>query len=222
VKLAGKRPRKLASNQREQAYLGLRRMLTLQQVPLGARLREPEWAQRLGVNRSALREAFARLEAEGWIERGGRTGYFVPRFDADDIAEIAKLRLTLECLAVDEICAAARIDRAALDDMERACAEFATFVKSGYSLGAIEADRRFHEFLVNAPGLRRLADLYRRAPLPMIHQSTSEQSVWEQACTRTLAEHRAILAALRKRDAATAKDVLRRHLGNGPFLPICH
>jgi DNA-binding GntR family transcriptional regulator len=196
-------------------------MLTLQQVPLGERLREPEWAQRLGVNRSALREAFARLEAEGWIERGGRTGYFVPRFDADDIAEIAKLRVTLECLAVDEVCAA-KPERTAFEGMERACDEFATFVKSGYSLGAIEADRRFHECLVNAPGLRRLADLYRRAPLPMIHQSTSEQSVWEAACTRTLAEHRAILAALRKQDAATAKQFLRKHLGNGPFLPICH
>ena len=209
-----------AAGQREQAYHGLRRMLALQQVPLGTRLREPEWAKRLGVNRSALREAFARLEAEGWIERGGRTGYFVPALDATDVAEIAKLRLTLECLAIDEICAARPAP--SLDDLKRACDEFETFMSGGYSLGAIEADRRFHECLVNAPAMRRLADLYRRAPLPMIHQVTSELSAWEQACKRTLAEHRAILAALRKRDAATAKDVLRRHLGNGPFLPICH
>src|SRR3954470_24302153 len=92
-------------SKREQAYRGLRRLLVLQQLQPGQRLREPEWAQRLGVHRSALREAFARLEAEGLIERGPQTGYFVPRLDAADLVEITKLRVALECLAIDEICA---------------------------------------------------------------------------------------------------------------------
>ena len=47
--------------QRDRAYHQLRRLLILQQVPEGIRLRETEWSQRLGVNRSALREAFVRL-----------------------------------------------------------------------------------------------------------------------------------------------------------------
>ncbi len=63
---------------REQAYHRLRRLLILQQIPEGQRLRETEWAERLGVNRTALREAFARLEAEGFIELGAKTGYFIP------------------------------------------------------------------------------------------------------------------------------------------------
>src|SRR3954470_13685296 len=90
-------------SKREQAYRGLRRLLVLQQLQPGERIREPEWAQRLGVHRSALREAFARLEAEGLIERGARTGYFVPEMTAQDIQEITKLRLALECLAIEEI-----------------------------------------------------------------------------------------------------------------------
>jgi DNA-binding GntR family transcriptional regulator len=208
-----------SSTQREQAYLGLRRMLILQQIRPGERLREPEWAGRLGVHRSALREAFARLEAEGWIERGTQTGYFVPALSEQDLAEIAKLRVTLECLAVDEICK--RDPPPRLHELERACDEFAQFIQGAYSLGAIEADRRFHECLVNAPGLRRLSDLYRRAPLPMIHQTTIDKSVWQHECNRTLAEHRAILAALIAQDAHTAKTVLRRHVGEAALLPIC-
>src|SRR3954466_8072517 len=156
-----------SESQREQAYAGLRRLLILQQVEPGQRLREPEWAQRLGVHRSALREAFARLEAEGLIERGPQTGYFVPRLNVADLLEITKLRIALECLAIDEICAATPPPK--LTELNQACEEFAEFMRGGYSLGAIEADRRFHESLVNAPGLRRLSHLYRRAPLPMIH-----------------------------------------------------
>src|SRR5579871_5778012 len=91
-------------SQREQAYHGLRNLLILQQIDAGKRLREPEWAERLGVHRTALREAFARLEADGLVERGPRTGYFVPQLKSDDVAEITKIRLGLECMAVDEIC----------------------------------------------------------------------------------------------------------------------
>ena len=207
------------SSQREQAYLGLRRLLILQQLSSGQRLREPEWADRLGVHRSALREAFARLEAEGWIERGPLTGYFVPQLTEQDLAEIMKLRIALECVAIDEICASA--EPLALDEIERACDEFERLLRDGYALGVIEADRRFHEILIGMPRLRRLTDLYRRAPLPMIHHHTQEQSVWAQECGRTLAEHREIVDALRKRNADAAKRLLHRHLGNRPLLPIC-
>jgi DNA-binding GntR family transcriptional regulator len=208
------------ASQREQAYTALRRLLILQQVELGQRLREPEWAQRLGVHRSALREAFARLAAEGLIERGPQTGYFVPRLTEQDLSEITKLRIALECLAIEEICAAEPSPD--LDLLDRACDEFAQFLRGGYSLGVIEADRRFHEALVDAPGLRRLSDLYRRAPLPIIHGPTEDRQTWERECARTLAEHRELLASLQRREAVAAKGILRSHVGRRPVLPVCH
>ena len=214
---------KLAANnlasQRESAYRSLRRLLVLQQIEPGQRLREPQWAERLRVHRTALREAFARLEAEGMIVRGAQTGYFVPELTVADYAEIAKLRLALECLAIEEVCAAAAPGLAA---MEQACDEFARLTEGGYSLGAIEADRRFHEALIDAARMRRLSGLYQRAPLPLIHGDTEDPGCWREACLRTLDEHRKILAALAARDAAGAKRVLRAHLTHIPILPVCH
>lgn len=67
----------------------------MQKIPEGKRLREPQWARELGVNRMALRDAFARLEAEGLIVRGPATGYFVPTLTPQDIAEIIQLRIAL-------------------------------------------------------------------------------------------------------------------------------
>lgn len=204
-------------SQREQAYDGLRGALILQQLDAGQRLREPEWAARLKVHRSALREAFARLAAEGLVERGERTGYFVPRLEADDVAEVTKIRLALECLAIDEVCA----DPAtALDAVARACDEFDAFLKGGYALGVIEADRRFHEAIVDAARMRRLSTLYLRAPLPLINHRTEDHDLWARECTRTLEEHRAILSALERRDALVAKNLLRAHITHRPNLPI--
>jgi DNA-binding GntR family transcriptional regulator len=204
-------------SQREKAYESLRSLLILQQVEAGQRLREPEWAARLGVHRSALREAFARLAAEGLVERGAQTGYFVPRLGPEDVAEVTKIRLALECLAIDEVCGDAGI---ALEAVERACDEFEAFLKGGYALGVIEADRRFHEAIVDAAGMRRLSGLYLRAPLPLINRRTEDREFWMAECVRTLEEHRAILSALQRRDALVAKNLLRAHISHRPNLPF--
>jgi DNA-binding GntR family transcriptional regulator len=207
------------ASQREHAYRSLRRLLVLQQVEPGQRLREPQWAERLRVHRSALREAFARLEAEGMIERGAQTGYFVPELTVADYAEITKLRLALECLAIEEVCAAASPD---LSAMTQASEEFARLLEGEYSLGVIEADRRFHEALIDAARMQRLSNLYQRAPLPLIHGDTEDPKRWREACVRTLTEHRQILDSLAARDADEAKRILRMHLTHLPMLPVCH
>jgi DNA-binding GntR family transcriptional regulator len=207
-----------AASQREQAYRALRRLLVLQQIEPGKRLREPEWAQRLHVHRTALREAFARLEAEGFIQRGARTGYFVPELSAQDLLEVTKLRLAFECLAIDELCASKSADLSAL---HRATEELERFVKGEYSLAVLEADRRFHEALIDAARMQRLSTLYHRAPLPLIHGDTEDRLRWISSCARTLSEHRQILSALQARDAKQAKTILRTHLTHQPMLPVC-
>src|SRR5437016_4744197 len=79
-------------SQRDQAYHRIRRLLILQQVAEGERLRESQWATQLRVNRTALREAFARLEAEGLIEKGLKTGYYLPILTGRCIEEIIEVR----------------------------------------------------------------------------------------------------------------------------------
>lgn len=203
--------------QRDQAYQSLRRLLVLQQVEAGQRLREPEWAEKLGIHRSALREAFARLEAEGLLTKGEKTGYFVPALTEADLAEITRLRLAFECLAIENIVLSTQN---ILTPAIKACDEFEQFFQGDYSLGVMEADRRFHEALIDAAGMRRLSSLYHRAPLPLINRRTEDPRGWEDACSRTLGEHRAILKALQGGERDEAKSLLRTHLLHRPQLPI--
>ncbi len=206
---------------REQAYGRLRRLLILQQIPEGQRLREAEWADRLGVNRTALREAFARLEAEGFIERGPKTGYFVPDLSNEDILEVLEVRIMLEGGAIERVIQMGRNSPRHLRPMREACDQLERLVREDYVLGVAEADRRFHEALIDAAGNRRLSMLYQRAPLPIIHPEIISGRQWAARVQKTCQEHRAILEAILDGDVCGTKELLRTHLNERAFIPLC-
>ncbi|MBI4581411.1 MAG: GntR family transcriptional regulator [Planctomycetes bacterium] len=200
------------TSKREQAYYQLRRLLILQQIREGTRLREAEWSERFNVNRSALREALARLEAEGLVEMGPKTGYFVPRLAPEDIAEIQAVRFMLESGAIEIICETGLNSARNLRPMKQACDQLARLVQDEYLLGAVEADWRFHEALVLASQNQRLAIAYRHSPMLIIHPDVLAGKEWEQTMRRTVEEHRALLAAVLEGDAVKAKETLRLHI----------
>jgi DNA-binding GntR family transcriptional regulator len=209
-----------SSSQRDQAYERLRRLLILQQVPEGRRIRETEWALRLGVNRAALREAFARLEAEGFIEKGLRTGYFVPLLSTDDIREVVEVRIMLEGGAIERLVTIGHNTLRYLKPMVDACDQLERLVREEYLLGVAEADRRFHEVLVEAAANHRLTMLYRRAPLPIIHPEVISGEQWAARVKKTLDEHRAVLVAILEGDVPQAQQLLRIHLNERAFIPL--
>ncbi|MFI4875368.1 MAG: GntR family transcriptional regulator, partial [Blastopirellula sp. JB062] len=53
----------------EKCYSVLRKMLVCGQLPVGSRLAEVEWSQRLGTQRAALREAMILLTHDGLLIR---------------------------------------------------------------------------------------------------------------------------------------------------------
>lgn len=200
--------------QREQAHRQLRRLLLLQKIPPGQRLKEPAWASQLNVNRAALREAFARLEAEGLIEKGPQTGYFVPILTDEDIREILQTRLVIEIGAMEILVATGTNTTRRLKPLALACDDLERFLERGYSLGFSEADRRFHESLVELAGNRRMWTIYQRAPLPMLHDAVLRSQRWLDAAQATLRDHREILRHLIDGDIEAAKRTLRRHLAS--------
>ncbi len=209
------------ASQRDQAYHRIRRLLILQQVAEGERLREAEWAERLGVNRTALREAFARLEAEGLIEKGAKTGYFLPILTEGAIQEIIEVRIMLEGGAIERIIRLGLNTPKYLKTMRESCDQLERLVREEYHLGVAEADRRFHESLVQSAGNRRLTALYSRAPLPIIHPIVVSGRQWCDTVQRTLDEHRAILAEILAGDTEAACKRLRVHLLDRHLIPLC-
>lgn len=70
-------------------------------VPPGEQLREAHIAADLGISRSPLREALTKLEEEGLIVKIPFRGAFVAEVSAQDVAEIASIRLLVEPYAAE-------------------------------------------------------------------------------------------------------------------------
>src|SRR5207249_6339881 len=63
------------------------------------RITENKVAERFGLSRTPVREAFRRLEAEGLILVVPQRGSFVSQPSVEDILEIYQIRMPLECMS---------------------------------------------------------------------------------------------------------------------------
>jgi DNA-binding GntR family transcriptional regulator len=199
---------------RERAYRQLRHLLILQQIPAGKRLREAEWTTKLKVNRSALREAFARLEAQGLIQAGSKTGYVVPALDTTNVREILSVRIMLETGAIELICACGLNTDENLKPVGDACDAMEKLSWKSDIILVAETDWHFHDALIDASGNKRLRSVYHHAPLPLIIPEHRSGPNWEAAIRQTAQEHRAILEAVRAGDAGKAIELLRGHISD--------
>jgi len=77
-------------------YRVLRAAILDGSVPPGGQLREAHIAADLGISRSPLREALTRLEEDGLVVKIPFRGAFVVEVSAQDVAEIASIRLRVE------------------------------------------------------------------------------------------------------------------------------
>ncbi|RAX46845.1 GntR family transcriptional regulator [Arthrobacter sp. AQ5-06] len=83
----------------ERAYSALREDIIEWRLLPGTILAEVEQSERLGVSRTPLREALARLCSEGLTRAAGGRGVVVSDISLDDVNELFELRETLECQA---------------------------------------------------------------------------------------------------------------------------
>ncbi|MBI4581798.1 MAG: GntR family transcriptional regulator [Planctomycetes bacterium] len=197
---------------RERAYRQLRHLLILQQIPVGKRLREAEWTARLKVNRSALREAFARLEAQGLIQAGPKTGYMVPSLDHKTMGDILAVRMMLEVGAIEIVCESGLNTPAHLHAAIEACQEFENALTDQNVLRIVEADWKFHDALIAASKNKRLKSVYHHAPLPLLLPDETSGPAWNATIRQTATEHRALLDTILAGNATKAVSLLRSHL----------
>jgi DNA-binding GntR family transcriptional regulator len=91
----------------DRVYEMLREYLRSGRLSWGEPLREASLAVRLGVSRTPVREALARLASEGLVEAHGRS-FTVPTLTEDDVEDIYDLRVLLETEAVRQAAGSSR------------------------------------------------------------------------------------------------------------------
>src|SRR2546430_5848274 len=80
----------------EKAYHAIRDLIVALELAPGAVIEERELMERLGIGRTAVREALRRLAYERLVEVYPRRGMFVTGVDVRELARLSEVRLVLE------------------------------------------------------------------------------------------------------------------------------
>jgi DNA-binding GntR family transcriptional regulator len=133
----------------QHAVESLRHTFIAGELKPGERVRQEEIAERLGVSLAPVREALAVLEQEGQLTYRPRRGYFVTELDLDDLREIYDLRLLVEGRAARG--ALPQLDADAHERIALAARDCEEAVERGDVTAELEANRRFHFAVLEAP-----------------------------------------------------------------------
>ncbi|WP_433548416.1 FadR/GntR family transcriptional regulator [Streptomyces sp. CA-294286] len=210
----------------DEAIARIKAMIVSGALRPGDRLpKESELAAELGLSRNSLREAVRALSLIRILDvRQGDGTYvtsldpqllleamsFVVDFHRDDtVLEFLAVRRILEPAATAMACG--RIGEDELDALE---AQLAALVPEPSVEELVAADLEFHRRIVRASGNSVLCSL-----LDGLSGPTTRARIWrglaqDDALGRTLHEHRAILGALRDRDAEAARSWATVHIAS--------
>ena len=193
----------------QRVYQTLREAILSLAYRPGEILRKPEICDALGVSRSPVADAVARLAAEGLVDVVPQAGTFVARFSMEEIREGAFLREAIEVAAIERV--AETITEDQLTQIRRNITVQAALIADGDIPGFYQTDAAMHELLLSFTGFRKLAQVSETA---WLHVNRARQLILPVPgrVEATLEEHRAILAALEARDPDAARTAIRTHL----------
>jgi DNA-binding GntR family transcriptional regulator len=175
----------------------------------GTELQEVALSQHLGVSRGPIREALGRLAAEGLVTIRPRRGAVVTSLTKEEFVEAYQVREALEAFAVR--LAVPRLADDELRDLERLADEMEKLAEADDVDDFFAANARFHLAIVEAAGNRQLIDIYRQLTGQMGRYRRVSLSL-RGSLRRSVHEHRAILRAVRRRDADRAERLLEEHI----------
>ena len=172
------------------------------------RLDEKELAAALGVSRTPVRHALARLEHEGLVRIVPRRGVYIVRKSKGEIVEMITVWAALESMAARLTC-----ERATDEEIASLRTLFATFEDGEVRLRLDEysaANLRFHQRIVELGHSPLLVDM---ADGLLVHVRAIRGSTIgdDDRAERSIVDHMHIIEALEARDAELSERLVRDH-----------
>ena len=183
---------------------------------------ERELAENLGVSRSSIRDAIRSLELIGLVEPRQGAGTVVREISTDVLMNPLtnvlrqKMELVSEFLDFRKMLEPPLAARAATHASEEELAEMEEILhrqETKFRSGelAIEEDSEFHYSIAMASGnsvVLKVLDVI----MDLLRDTRERSLQLEGRPQKSLAGHRRILAAIKRRDAEAAKSAMRRHI----------
>ncbi|MGM7719486.1 GntR family transcriptional regulator [Metabacillus sp. Hm71] len=192
----------------QRAYLAIRHSIRNLQLPPGQTVLEREIAEILGMSRTPVRESLVRLETEGWVRLIPRRGFIVAPLVADDLQQIYEVVEALDGVAGK--LATGRATDEELNQLERMIEEQEKALEQSDLLAWTDLDDQFHNYIVDLaqnPRLRGVVD----SQSDQLHRARLYTIEHRPKPTRSVIEHKAILAVMRAGDPEAVRTMLQSH-----------
>ena len=194
---------------REIAYETLKHAIITGDLPAGSRIVETDYADRMHISRTPLREALRKLERDGLVEYMLRRGVIVRAFTIADVEEIYTIRNSLEMLTLPAI-----IQNATEQDIARLraiLAEMDELNEKGDIAALSPRARQFHSELTAISGLKRTIRAIEGQD-EYITRFSALSIAKENRRSAAHAEHHQLVDLVEKRDLEGFRQLMHKHI----------
>jgi DNA-binding GntR family transcriptional regulator len=195
----------------EQSYQSLREAILgmdIYRPDADLRLDEQRLASALGVSRTPVRQALARLQHEGLVLVMPRRGVMIVRKGKSEITEMIRAWAALESMAARLLC-----DRASDEEIRSLRDLFSTFEDGQLRLRLneySEANLRFHQRIIELAGSPVISNMV-DGLLVHVRAIRGRMIGEDDRAERSIVDHMHIIEALEARDAELAERLVRDH-----------
>ena len=190
----------------DQAYQALKeKILSLDSESyLSAR----QFAAELGISYTPVREAFLRLQHEGYLRHVPRVGFFVQKSNIDDLIQYSQVRKCIEPFALEQVLGNFTPD--CIQEMYEALEEQKSALTEGNISKSLSADIKLHEVPLRLYGNRHLLTLYHT--IREQNMFCSNHIVSTGLEESALQEHEEWIRAIEANDKKKALHLIQHHI----------
>jgi DNA-binding GntR family transcriptional regulator len=192
------------------AYEQIKGMIGRHELVQGQKITYDQLTAKLGMSKTPIINALARLEQEGFLISFPNRGFFIKEMSADEFANLCGIRAALEALSLKEFME--RCDMKGLKAIERAVIAYRSLPDEGFpSRKRFALDAAFHLKIAECGGNNELHKLLRHI-WEQLYLRNRIEGFPPQRYRETSKEHQDIFNAIRDGDTKKAVRIMENHL----------
>jgi DNA-binding GntR family transcriptional regulator len=197
---------------REQAYLRIKQLILDEEIRANSFLSERSLAEQLGMSKTPVRLAIARLEHEGYVRVSPQQGIVVLALTFEEILDYIDFRLALESFVVRGLAAAPSPER--VEALQAQLTEQAQVVHDPKSTrqALVRADMAFHRFLAALLGNRPILQALERQQEVLYRIAMRIFQKYPDRREQSFAEHQALCRLIAEGRQAEAMALISQHI----------
>lgn len=202
-----KRPIEHHQTLREKILETIREAILKGQLKPGEKVAEPELAERFGISRTPIREAFRQLESEGYLTVIPRKGAVVTALSERAVEEFYAIKSILEGYAAQM--AAENMTDKDIERLETINKKLQALCDEGDVKTFFKVHNEFHEVFIRAAGNEKLLELINQLMLKFNRFRLASLSL-PGRMEISVKEHEKIIKAFKRKDGSQADGLVRQ------------